>query len=128
MLFFQVQKLVFKCHGNHFQLILHFLKYKCLVLGTNETIVQGDIIIVKKGEEKQLFTMAGLKKTKKHGKNNASQKDVIRDANRYWDTTTIPYFVWPLLRKYIKMYKNIYYVIEQRHIQNPVKHLKWIFS
>ena len=99
-----------------------------MVLGTNETIVQGDIIIVKKGEEKQLFTMAGLKKTKKHGKNNVAQKDVIRDANRYWDTTTIPYAVWPLLRKCIKMYKNVCYVIEQRHIQNPVKHLKWIFS
>ena len=83
-----------------------------MILGTNETIVQGDIIIVKKGEEKQLFTMAGLKKKKKDGKNNAAPKDVIRDANRYWDTTTIPYLVWPGLRKYIKIYKNICYVIE----------------
>ena len=83
-----------------------------MILGTNETIVQGDIIIVKKGEEKQLFTMAGLKKKKKHGKNNAAQKDVIRDANRYWDTTTIPYLVSRGLRKFIKIYKNICYVIE----------------
>ena len=56
--------------------------------------------------------MAGLKKKKKHGKNNAAQKDVIRDANRYWDTTTIPYLVSRGLRKFIKIYKNICYVIE----------------
>ena len=68
--------------------------------------------------------MAGLKKKKKHGKNNAAQKDVIRDANRYWDTTTIPYLVSRGLRKYIKIYKNICYVIEQRRIQNPVKYIK----
>ena len=123
LLFFQVQKWFFKCHGNHFELILHFWKYKCLVLGSNETIVQGDIIIVNRGEENRLFTMTGLTKRSKHGKNKAAQKDVIRDANRYWDTTTIPYLVWPVLRKYIKISKNICYVIEQRHIQNPVTHL-----
>ena len=123
LLFFQVQKWFFKCHGNHFELILHFWKYKCLVLGSNETIVQGDIIIVNRGEENRLFTMTGLTKRSKHGKNKAAQKDVIRDANRYWDTTTIPYLVWPLLRKYINISKNICYVIEQRHIQNPVTHL-----
>ena len=70
-------------------------------LEANETIVQGDIIIVKKGEEKQLFTTAGLSKTKNSGKRNAIQKDIIRDANRYWDTTTIPYLVSDELRKYI---------------------------
>ena len=72
-----------------------------MILGANETIIQGDIIIVKKGEEKRLFTTAGLSKTKNSGKRNTIQKDIIRDANRYWDTTTIPYFVWPHLRKYI---------------------------
>ena len=72
-----------------------------MILEANETIIQGDIIIVKKGEEKQLFTTAGLLKTKNSGKRNAIQKDVIKDVNRYWDTTTIPYFVWPDLRKYI---------------------------
>ena len=64
-----------------------------MILEANETIIQGDIIIVKKGEEKQLFTTAGLLKTKNSGKRNAIQKDVIKDVNRYWDTTTIPYFV-----------------------------------
>ena len=64
-----------------------------MILEANETIIQGDIIIVKKGEENQLFTTAGLLKTKNSGKRNAIQKDVIKDVNRYWDTTTIPYFV-----------------------------------
>ena len=45
--------------------------------------------------------MAGLPKAKNSGKRNAIQKDVVRDANRYWDTTTIPYWIWPGLRKYI---------------------------
>ena len=72
-----------------------------MILEPNETIVQGDIIIVKKGEEKQLFTMAGLSRTKNSGKRNAIQKAIIRDASRYWDTTTIPYFVSFFLRKYI---------------------------
>ena len=72
-----------------------------MILESNETIVQGDIIIVKKGEAKKLFTMAGLPKAKNSGKRNAIKKDVVRDANRYWDTTTIPYWIWPGLRKYI---------------------------
>ena len=69
-----------------------------MILEPNETIVQGDIIIVKKGEEKQLFTTEGLTK-KKSDKKNTTRKDVVSDPNRYLDTTTIPYFVSRRLRK-----------------------------
>lgn len=78
-----------------------------MVLEPNETIVQGDIIIVKKGEEKKLFTMKGLKQ-KIFDKKNATQKDVVSDANRRWDTTTIPYLVSPHLRKCSNILNSYY--------------------
>ena len=82
------------------------LKQNCLHLASNETIIQGDIILEKGEDAEGLFTTESLQKKEKPGQQKASRKDIIRDLNRRWDTT-IPYSIQQNMRKYLNSSDNL---------------------
>ena len=82
------------------------LKQNCLHLASNETIIQGDIILEKGEDAEDLFTTESLQKNEKLGQQKTSRKDIIRDLNRRWDAT-IPYSIQQNMRKYLNSSDNL---------------------